>query len=252
MPSTLRRCGAQPAPSRRPAVRGRPVEEDGRRGGVVEVGGGDQHGEHEAERAGQHMPLDALDPLVAVHAPLAALRPGHHALAVEDGRPGLCRMAAAAAHAPRQQGGRIRPDPIRAKPVVPAPHGLPGAELLRQKAPLAAGLLQVQTGVHHLPQIDHQGRVASEQRREQRPFRVRQITGVTPPVILVSLTLRRSPHRLAFRKRPNARQDPRSNRLSYQPQEVLTFAPPARRAAAKGAARRCGLLGKGQDFLSPV
>src|SRR3712207_458841 len=122
--------------------------------------------------------------------PARPARADMRSLAVEDGRPGLCRMAAAAAHAPRQQGGRIRPDPIRAKPVVPAPHGLPGAELLRQKAPLAAGLLQVQTGVHHLPQIDRQARVASEQRREQRPFRVRQITGVTPPVILVSLTLR--------------------------------------------------------------
>jgi hypothetical protein len=51
---------------------------------VVQTGGRDEHGQDEAERAGQNMALDAFDLLVRVDPACAFLRPGRDALRVHD------------------------------------------------------------------------------------------------------------------------------------------------------------------------
>src|SRR5689334_10151213 len=59
----------------RPSMLRRPIQQWPGRLRVMYIGRGHQHGEHEAERAGQNVALDPLDLLVAINAPLALLRP---------------------------------------------------------------------------------------------------------------------------------------------------------------------------------
>src|SRR4051794_34665906 len=117
------------------------------------------------------MALDALDFFVAVKPSLTLLRPLNHALRVQD--PG-CRprpMPVAFAPPPRQLGAGLSPDALGPEPIIPGAHRLVRTEVARQRSPLAARMLQVKTGVHHLTHIGSEGKVTPEQGFDDTPFR---------------------------------------------------------------------------------
>src|ERR671910_419853 len=138
--------------------------------------GSDQDRQNEAERAGQDMAFHALDFLVAVEPPLTLLRAGDDALRIQDPGRRLRRAAVGSSHPSRQLGGGIRPHAVGPEPIVPRAYRLPRPEVDRQRPPWAARMLQVETGVHHLAHIGSEGKVAPEQRFDDIPFHVRQVT----------------------------------------------------------------------------
>src|SRR4051794_29780975 len=77
---------------------------------------------------------------------------------------------------------------------MPSAHRLPGAEILRKRPPLATGMLQVKTGVHHLPDASGKGKVACEQRFYGLPLRIRQVTRISPSIIFILLMIFGCPH----------------------------------------------------------
>src|SRR5689334_15499197 len=160
----------------------------------MDVGRGDEDRQHQAQRAGQDMALDPLDLLVAVETALAFLRPGHDALRVHDDGRRFRRVTPRLADPPRQQSGRIRPDAIGPEAVMPSANRLPGAEILRKRPPLATGVFQVKTGIHHLPDVRGVGQGVREQRLYGRPLHIRQVARIPPPVILVLLAIFGRPH----------------------------------------------------------
>ncbi len=109
-----------------PAVLSGTVQQRAHRLRVVGVGGRDQGGQHEAQRAGQHVALDAAHQLVAIDPAWPLLRAGGDALAVQDRCRRLSRAALLRTHRAREQGGDVGPQAVSAEAVVPAPHGLPG------------------------------------------------------------------------------------------------------------------------------
>src|SRR3954463_15531241 len=77
---------------------------------------------------------------------------------------------------------------------MPSANRLPGAEILRKRPPLATGVFQVKTGIHHLPDVRGVGQVVREQRLYGRPLHIRQVARIPPPVILVLLAIFGRPH----------------------------------------------------------
>jgi hypothetical protein len=102
---------------------------------VMHIGRGHQQSKDKAKRAGQDVALDPFHLLVAVNPPLPLLGSRYHALGVKEGRRWLRGVAALLTDRAGQHVPDIRPDPVGLKPVVPSPHRLPGAEILRQIAP---------------------------------------------------------------------------------------------------------------------
>src|SRR5215213_1638577 len=140
------------------------------------------------------MALDAPDFLVAVEAALPLLRAGNNALRVQEPGRWLRAVAVGLADPARQIGAGLSPDTVCPKPVIPGAHRLVRTEVARQRSPLAARMLQVKTGIHHLAHIGSEGKVAPEQRFNDIPFRVRQIARIASPIILVFLTIFVCPH----------------------------------------------------------
>src|SRR3954467_10027211 len=103
-------------------------------------------------------------------------------------------MTVGFAHPPRQIGSGLSPDALGPEPVIPSAHRLVRTEVGRQRSPLAARMLQVETGVHHLAHIGSEGKVAHEQGFDDIPFRVRQVTRIAPPISLVFLSVLVCPH----------------------------------------------------------
>src|SRR3954451_2620854 len=181
-------------PPQVPPGLGRPLEQGFQAVRVVDVLGGDQDGEDEAERAGQEVALDAPHLLVAVHPALALLRSRGDAPRIHD--PGRRRRGLAEPRPGRrgQQGGDVRPDAVAAEAVPVAAHGLPRAEVLGQRSPAAALGPEIKTAVDHRTDVPGQGRVGLEQGSDQLPFRVRQVARVASAIILVPLTIFHRPH----------------------------------------------------------
>src|SRR3954447_11079785 len=103
-------------------------------------------------------------------------------------------MAVSFAHPPRQIGAGLSPDALGPEPVIPRAHRLVRTEVARQRAPLAARMLQVKTGVHHLTHIGSDGKVTPEQGLDDTPLRVRQVARIASPITLVFLTIFVCPH----------------------------------------------------------
>src|SRR3954453_22651585 len=103
-------------------------------------------------------------------------------------------MAVCLADPPRQIGAGLSPDPVCPKPVIPRAHRLVRTEVARQRSPLAARMLQVKTGVHHLAHIGSEGKVAPEQGFDDTPLRVCQVARIASPITLVFLTIFVCPH----------------------------------------------------------
>src|SRR5919107_2177228 len=103
-------------------------------------------------------------------------------------------MAVSFAHPPRQIGAGLSPDTVCPEPVIPRAHRLVRTEVTRQRSPLAARIFQVKTGVHHLAHIGSEGKVTSEQRFDDTPFRVRQVARIASPITLVFLAIFVCPH----------------------------------------------------------
>src|SRR3954462_1482545 len=103
-------------------------------------------------------------------------------------------MAVSFAHPPRQIGAGLSPDALGPEPVIPSAHRLVRTEVARQRSPLAARMLQVKTGIHHLAHIGSEGKVVPEQRFDDVPFRIRQVARIASPIILVFLTIFVCPH----------------------------------------------------------
>src|SRR5688572_12577232 len=140
------------------------------------------------------MALDALDFLVAVKPSLTRLRARNNTLRVQDPGRRLRCVAVGLAHPPRQIDAGLTPDALGPKPVIPSAHRLVRTEVARQRSPLAARMLQVKTGVHHLAHIGSEGKVTPEQGFDDTPFRVRQVARIASPIILVFLTVLVCPH----------------------------------------------------------
>src|SRR3954470_22281514 len=157
-------------------------------------GGRDDDGQDETQRATQNMALDAPDFLVAVVSALTLLRAGNNALRVQDPGRWLRSVAVGLADPPRQIGAGLSPDTVCPKPVIPGAHRLVRTEVARQRSPLAARMLQVKTGVHHLAHIGSEGKVTPEQGFDDTPFRVRQVARIASPISLVFLTIFVCPH----------------------------------------------------------
>src|SRR3954464_852663 len=160
----------------------------------MNTGGRDNNGQDEAQRATQNMALDAPDFLVAVVSALPLLRAGYNALRVQEPGCWLRGMAVGLAHPARQIGAGLSPDTVCPKPVIPGADRLVRTEVARQRAPLAARMLQVKTGVHHLAHIGSEGKVAPEQGFDDTPFRVRQVARIASPISLVFFTIFVCPH----------------------------------------------------------
>src|SRR5919199_1780995 len=133
MPSTLTRRSVQPAAAAR--SRSGASREPAR---VMQARHGDEDGQNEAERAGQHMPLDPFDLLVAVDPALALLRPGSDALGVDDRRGRFSLLAETLPGLQGQSRRRFGPDASALEAVPIAAHRLPGAKVLRHRPPPAA------------------------------------------------------------------------------------------------------------------
>src|SRR6185312_13890397 len=103
-------------------------------------------------------------------------------------------MALFLAHRSGEHAANLGPDPVVVKPIMPGPDGLPGAKILRQVAPSAASLVQIQTGVDHLAHIRRQRLVNRKMWRNCLPLGIRQIAWIAPTVILVAFAMLRRPH----------------------------------------------------------
>src|SRR6478672_7238868 len=103
-------------------------------------------------------------------------------------------MALMLAHRTGEHAANLGPDPVVVKPIMPGPDGLPGAKILRQVAPSAASLVQIQTGVDHLAHIRRQRLVNRKMWRNCLPLGIRQIAWIAPTVILVAFAMLRRPH----------------------------------------------------------
>src|SRR5919107_4809557 len=103
-------------------------------------------------------------------------------------------MAVSFAHPPRQIGAGLSPDTVCPEPVIPRAHRLVRTEVARQRSPLATRILQVKTGVHHLAHIGSEDKVTPEQRFDDTPFHVRQVTGIASSIIFVFLPVLFCPH----------------------------------------------------------
>src|SRR6185437_15966692 len=103
-------------------------------------------------------------------------------------------MALFLAHRTGEHAANLGPDPVVVKPIMPGPDGLPGAKILRQVAPSAASLVQIQTGVDHLAHIRRQRLVNRKMWRNCLPLGIRQIAWIAPTVILVAFAMLRRPH----------------------------------------------------------
>src|SRR3712207_9172509 len=103
-------------------------------------------------------------------------------------------MTAGLAHPARQIGAGLSPNTVCPKPVIPGAYRLVRTEVARQRSPLAARMLQVKTGIHHLAHISSEGKLAPEERFDDISFRVRQVTRISSPIILVFLTIFVCPH----------------------------------------------------------
>ena len=197
-----------------PAALDRKRQQRSHRLRVMHVGRRHQDGQHKAQRARQHVALDAAHPFVAVHAARAGLRTRGHALAVKEGGCRLRRPALPGAHRSREKASDVGPDAVGPEAVVPGAHDLPGAELLWEKAPRTARLFQIQAGVDHLAQVRRQCGIAAQDRLNRLPFRVRQIARLAPAIVLVSFPRCASPHRSPPCGRTTRNWPIRSNRLS--------------------------------------
>src|SRR3954471_15789680 len=78
----------------------------------MQVGRRDEHGEDEAERAGQDMALDAPDLLVAINTARAFLRTRYDTWRIDDSRRRLRVLAQARPCGRGQQRGGIGPCPV--------------------------------------------------------------------------------------------------------------------------------------------
>src|SRR4051812_14425368 len=181
-------------PLKVPASFGSPSQERCQAVRVMQVGRRDEHGEDEAERAGQDMALDAPDLLVAVNTARAFLRTRYDPWRIDDSRRRLRVLAQARPCGRGQQRGGIGPYPVTMEAVPVAAHGRPGTELLGQAAPAAALGRQINTAVDHLTNVPGQGRIGLDQRPDQRPFRLAQIARIAPAIVLVTLAVLPSPH----------------------------------------------------------
>src|SRR6185295_18743769 len=103
-------------------------------------------------------------------------------------------MALLLAHRTGEHAANLGPDPVVVKPIMPGPDGLPGAKILRQVAPSAASLVQIQTGVDHLAHVRRQRLVNRKMRRDCLPLGIRQVAQIAPPVVLVAFAMFRRPH----------------------------------------------------------
>jgi hypothetical protein len=125
---------------------------------------------------------------------LPLLRAGNNTLRVQEPGRWLRGVAVGLAHPPRQISAGLSPDTVCPKPVIPSADRLVRTEVARQRSPLAARMLQVKTGIHHLAHIGSEGKLAPEERFDDIPFRVRQVTRIASPIILVFLTIFVCPH----------------------------------------------------------
>src|SRR4051812_33835764 len=160
----------------------------------MNTGGRDNDGQDEAQRATQNMALYAPDFLVAVVSALPLLRAGNNALRVQEPGCWLRGMAVGLAHPARQIGTGLSPDALCPKPVIPRAYRLVRTEVARQRSPLAARMLQIKTGIHHLAHIGSEGEVVPEKRFDDSPFCIRQVARIASPIILVFLTIFVCPH----------------------------------------------------------
>ena len=141
-----------------------------------------QHHDQQAQRINQDVPLASLDLLARIEAALLGLLGRFHTLAIDNRSTRLLRAAQSGADAQAQ--GRV--DPFERAIVEPfvkvVGHMLPGRQIMRQHAPLAAAAIQIQDGVHDLAQIDGSFAAWSgwltQRRLEVIPFVVAQIACV--------------------------------------------------------------------------
>src|SRR5918995_4907098 len=159
------------------------------------------------------MPFQALDLFVPIESPVTFLRSRYNTLRVHDPRRRLTRMALSPAHGPGQVAGHFRPNSIGAKPIVPPPHGFPGAKILGEIRPGATSPLQIETGINHFPQIHRQSGVSRENHLDRFPFRVGKIARVAAVVISVLFPMSRCPHRSIFPSASTEREESQSKGL---------------------------------------
>src|SRR5689334_2453346 len=150
------------------------------------------------------MAFDAFDLLMAIEAAVTLLGAGDHTLRVQNPGGRLCGMAVSFANPARQRGTGLTPDALGPEAIIPGAHRLVWTEVGRQRAPWTTRVLEVKTRIHHLAHIGREGPVPHEQRFDNLPFRVRQVTGVTPSVIFVFFSIFIGPHLNLLSPIPNS------------------------------------------------
>jgi hypothetical protein len=141
--------------------------------------------DHQTFGVHQQMSLPAPDLLAAVEASLLASDAcGFHRLAIDDSGAGLGFSPEPHPQTFAHRVVQSLPGTIQAPPPEVVEHCLPGRELAREHAPLAAGFRDAEDGVEHRTRTVHTGTPAGfgcrEVRLQQRPFGIGQVGGVFP------------------------------------------------------------------------
>ena len=152
---------------------------------ILNAGRVNHEPDQQAERVGDDVPLATLDPLAGVEATNPAALGGFCALTIDDAG-ARARLAALQPTRRHDQVIADRPPQAAVAPFVEiALHRRGGREVLREHAPLATGRRDVEDRAHHLPQVRRPGAAdptrRRQERRDQRPFPIRQIACIARP-----------------------------------------------------------------------
>src|ERR1035441_5826369 len=152
---------------------------------VLEIGGQHRHQQQQANRVHQDVTLASVDLLARVVASLVARLRASDALAVDDPRTGLAISSSRHAHLFAQMSVNSHPKPIALPQSEIVIDRSPPGKVLRQIAPLAAGLCEIEDRIDQLPK----GMLARPSRLgglgkaviDQLPFGISKVGSITHP-----------------------------------------------------------------------
>src|ERR1017187_1247078 len=152
---------------------------------VLEIGRQHRHQQQQANRVHQDVPLASVDLLARVVASLVARLRASDALAVDDPRTGLAISSSRHAHLFAQMSVNSHPKPIALPQSEIVIDRSPPGKVLRQIAPLAAGLCEIEDRIDQLPKgvLARPSRLGGLGKAviDQLPFGISKVGSITHP-----------------------------------------------------------------------
>src|ERR1039457_781126 len=152
---------------------------------VLEIGGQHRHQQQQANRVHQDVTLASVDLLARVVASLVARLRASDALAVDDPRTGLAISSSRHAHLFAQMSVNSHPKPIALPQSEIVIDRSPPGKVLRQIAPLAAGLCEIEDRIDKLPKgmLARPSRLGGPGKAviDQLPFGISKVGSITHP-----------------------------------------------------------------------